>query len=204
MKKIKTLLLIITILLISGCGPKYKGYWCRYQETSTIVVLLNKDHTENQKNKISQVINKFEDIDSLNFYTREDYANEIGGNVNDMDIYDTYVVTFSSNNSIGTYIDELTKLKGVKEAKQSNAKTDISLYHIYSGRKYTYTNSDEANEEDLITGTYKEKDGVLTFIPDNTKLKTKMLYIKDGLICDDAQCKNIYFKSDDKCMPLEK
>ena len=59
---IKTLLLIITILLISGCGPKYKGYWCRYQETSTIVVLLNKDHTESQKNKISQVINKFEDI----------------------------------------------------------------------------------------------------------------------------------------------
>ena len=204
MKKIKTLLLICIILLISGCGPKYKGYWCRYQETSTIVVLLNKEHTESQKNKISQVINKFEDIDSLNFYTRQDYANEIGGNVEDMDIYDTYVVTFSSNNNIGSYIDEVSKLKGVKEAKQSNAKTDISLYQIKFGKKYTYTSSDEAKEEDIITGRYKEKDGVLTFIPDNTKLKTTMLYLKDGLICEDAQCKNIYFKSDDKCMPLEK
>ena len=204
MKKIKFLLLICTVLLISGCGPKYKGYWCRYQETSTIVVLLERDHTTAQKDKVSQTINKFEDIDSLNYYTREDYANEIGGNANDMDIYDTYVVTFSSNNNIGTYIDELAKLKGVKEAKQSNAKTDISLYHIISSKRYTYTNSDEAKEEDLVTGKYKDKDGVLTFVPNNTKLQTKMLYVKDGLICEDAQCKNIYFKSDDKCMPIEK
>lgn len=203
MKRIKILLMITCLLLITGCGPKYKGYWCRYQEASTVVVLLEKNHTEAQKNKISDTINKFEDIDALHYYTREDYANEIGGNVEDMDIYDTYVVSFSSNNSIGTYIEELNKLGGVKEAKQSNAKTDMSLYHFISSRRYTYANSDEAKEEDLVTGIYKEKDGVLTFIPDNAQLKTTMLYLKDGLICEDSMCKKIYFRSDNKCMPLE-
>lgn len=199
MKKSLILVIICLCLLLTGCGNKYKGYWCNYDETATIVVLLNRDNTEKEREIISNKIEEFQNVISNSYYSREDYAKELGSDIDNLDIYDTFVIQFESLDSIGTYIEELEKLNGVKSAEQSNAKTNISLYNIEDFGKYTYTNSDEATEADLEKGHYKIKNGVITFTPDDENAKTKLLYIKDDLLCGDANCTEIYASSNSSC-----
>ena len=48
-KKIYTTLLIIMTLFLTGCGNEYKGYWCTYDETATIVVLFKDGYKPSDK-----------------------------------------------------------------------------------------------------------------------------------------------------------
>ena len=197
MKKYLTIGLVMVLsLLLCGCG-KYKGYWCNYEDTATIVVLYKDDITDAQKKKIEDTIDDFENIRNRSEYTKDDYAQQIGGDVNDL--HSAYVVTFSSHDYIGDYIEQLKKLDGVLSTQQEIAKTNISLYNLGSFGKYTYSDSDEANNDDLETGKYKIKKGVITFKPSDSSKATKLLYTKNGLLCGDADCNQIYAKSDDKC-----
>lgn len=201
-KGIKILLLFTIAMLMTGCGNKYKGYWCNYEETSTILVLLEHDNTAKDREAIEAKIASFENVASSNYYSREDYAEEIGENTDNLDIYATYFIVFSSMDSIGTYVKELQELSGVKSAEQNSAKSNMSLYNIKSWGKYTYTNSDEATEKDLETGKYKIKRGVISFTPKGDG-ETKLLYTKNGLICGDAECNKIYAKSTSTCTPIQ-
>lgn len=195
-RKVFIFILLSVTFLLTGCGTKYKGYWCRYDETSTIVVLLDKDISKDNTAKIENKIKNFENIAGINFYSKDDYKEELGDNP---DIYETFVVSFDSNDFIGTYIDELNEMDGVFSAEQSNAKNNISLYNLKSWGKYTYTDSDEATEEELENGKYKIKKGVITFSPNEQEKKEKLLYIKDGLLCEDATCSKIYARSNATC-----
>lgn len=205
MKKITIIIIGLICLTLSGCGKnEYEGYWCNYNETSTIIVLLEQENTEAQRQAIENKINTFSNIaEDPKFYTREQYAADMGENVEDIDIYDTYVISFNSMDSIGTYVEELKTLKGVKEAKQSYAKTNMSLYYLGDKKKYTYTNSDEATDKDLIKGKYKIKNGAITFKPNKEEQTTDMLYIKDGFLCGDAACSEIYTKTDSTCKSIK-
>lgn len=201
MKKKIFIIILLTLLCtaLTGCKNKYKGYWCNYTETSTIVVLLNRENTSENRKLIEEKINNFENLESYNYYSRDDYAAELGENVENLDIYDTYVISFNSMDHIGTYREELEKMENVRSAEQSNAKTNISLYNIKSWGEYTFTDSDEATENELEAGKYKLKNGVITFTPKDSKSKTKLLYTKDGLLCGDADCTKIYARSNATC-----
>ena len=65
-------------LVLGGCSNKYVGYWCKYNETSTIVVLLNDNVTEEQKQIIENKINGFENVETVNYYSKDDYLKELG------------------------------------------------------------------------------------------------------------------------------
>ena len=97
----------------------------------------------------------------------------------------------------------LNNMAGVKEAKQSYSKTNMSLYYIGKNKKYTYTNSDEASEDEKIKGKYQIKNGVITFSPNKKEDTTDMLYIKDGFLCKDAACNEIFSKTDSTCKSLK-
>ncbi len=196
--KIVSLLVILTFIL-TGCGNKYKGYWCNYKELSTIVVQLEDDHTDEQVTAIEQKAANYDNVSSTNYITREDYAKEQGIDIDELDIHDTYVIYFSSMDSIGTYIDEIKEMNGVLSADQNYAKANISLFNLKSWGKYTFTDSDEAKEEDKETGSYKMKNGVITFTPKGSKTSTRMLYIKDNHLCGDADCNEIYAESTETC-----
>jgi len=199
-KNIKILaLLIILPIILTGCGNKYKGYWCNYKELSTIVVQLKDDHTDADVEAIQKKAATYDNVSSTNYITREDYAKEQGISIDDLDIHDTFVIYFSSMDSIGTYIDEIEELDGILEVDQNYAKANISLYNLKSWGKYTFTDSDESNEEDLEKGTYRIKDGVITFTPSDSKTSTKLLYIKDNHLCGDPDCNEIYAESTDTC-----
>lgn len=204
MKK-KIIMLLLLILLSTGCKKnEFEGYWCNYNETSTIIVLLEVNNTEAQRFDITNTIYTFDNLaEDPKYYTREQYAQDMGESIDDIDIYDTYVISFNSNDSINQYVEKLSKMPGVKEAKQSYSKTNMSLYHIGKNKKYTYTNSDEAKDEEKIKGKYQMKNGVITFKPNKKEDKTDMLYIKDGFLCKDAACNEIFTKTDSSCKSLK-
>ena len=198
MKKIITLgILILVSILLTGC-TSYKGYWCNYDESSTIVILFTHDHKDKDRERVEAKIADFENVQSSNYYAREDYAESIG-DINENDIYDAYVISFDSMDNIGTYIEELSEMSGIEKVEQGSAKNDISIYNLKSFIKYTYTNSDEATENELETGKYKIKKGIITFTPDNEDGETKILYTKDGQLCGDAACNKIYARSNATC-----
>lgn len=198
MKKLKLLVLVVVACALTGCGKSYVGYWCNYEETSNIEIQIEHDITDNQRQTIEDTFNKYENLKKVDNITREEFARDLGQDPNSLDIYEAYVLTFDSNDSIGTYIEELGKLPGVHEANQYSAKTVMSLYNIEKHKKYTFTDSDEPNESDIETGTYKIKKGVITFTKSD-KSKTRMLYIKNGHLCGDAECNKIYASSDANC-----
>ena len=157
------------------------------------------DHTDAHVEAIQKKASTYDNVSSTNYITREDYAKEQGISIDDLDIHDTFVIYFSSMDSIGTYIDEIKELDGILEVDQNYAKANISLYNLKSWGKYTFTDSDESNEEDLEKGTYRIKDGVITFTPSDSKTSTKLLYIKDNHLCGDPDCNEIYAESTDTC-----
>ncbi len=189
-------LVVILSVFLTGCG-KYNGYWCNYEDTATIVVLYKDNITDAQKKKIEDTIDDFENIRNRTEYTKEDYAEQIGGDAEDL--HSAYVVTFNSHDYIGDYIEELKKLDGVLSTQQETAKTNISLYNLKSFGKYEYSDSDESTDKDLETGKYKIKKGVITFKPKDSSKATRLLYTKNGLLCGDADCTKIYAKSNNKC-----
>lgn len=189
------------VFFVLQSNKEYLGYWCKYKETATIVVLLKDDYTQKQKTTIEDKIKSYSDIEAISTFSKEEYANQIGEDANEMDIHDAIVATFSSMNAIGTYIEEIKKMDGVLGTEQSYAKNNINLYNLKKHGKYTYADSDEALKEDIINGKYKEKNGVLTFKPEGKNKKEILLYYRDGILCEDAACSKLFFRSDKNCKP---
>ena len=93
-------------------------------------------------------------------------------------------------------------MPGVKEAKQSNAKNNMSLYELKSNGTYTYKDSDEATKEDAVTGKYKIEKGIIKLTPSKEGEKLKILYTKNGRLCEDTDCNKIYSHGKDNCSSL--
>ena len=166
-------------------------------------MLLNTNHKQSDREKIQAKIDTFEHVTSVEFISREDYAADLGEDPNKIDIYDTYRISLSTMDSIGTYIYDLNQMSGVLRAEQNYAKSDLSLFNIKAWGKYTYTDSDEATTADLEYGKYKMKKGVLTFTPESKNGEVKLLYTKDGYLCGDASCTEIYSRSNSTCTDKE-
>ena len=198
MKKIKIIIILFIAFTLTGCGKNYVGYWCNYEETSNIEIQVEHDINESQREALENTFNKYENLKKVDNITREEFARDLGEDPNSLDIYEAYVLTFDSNDSIGTYIEELSTLPGVHEANQYSAKTVMSLYNIQKHKKYTFTDSDEPNNQDIESGTYKVKKGVITFTS-NDKTKSRLLYIKNGHLCGDVECNKIFASSDENC-----
>ena len=198
MKKIKVLFLLLILFALTACGNKYVGYWCNYQETATIIVLLEDNVTEAQKAAIEKTVNKYENLTSLNLISKEEYARQLGKSADGLDIYASYFLTFSSMDSIGTYVEELSQMPGVHEANQSSAKSNMKIFKMEKNKTYTFTDSDEPHESDIEHGKYKIKKGVITFTNKENK-ETKILYIKNNHLCGDTDCNQIYAPSNETC-----
>ena len=196
-------IIVVANIISSKNVGEYKGYWCMYEESSNILLKLKDNHTKKDREKIEATIETFESVTSVSYMSKEQYAEDIGGDPNEMDIYATYFISLSTLDSIGTYIEELKKLDGVYEVEQHSAKTNVSLFNIKSWGEYTFTDSDEATTDQLEYGNYKVKKGVITFTPDEKGKQTKILYMKDGYLCGNAACTKIYAKSNSTCQPVE-
>lgn len=202
MKKVGLVgIMFLFIIILSGCGNKeFVGYWCRYDEASVVTVMLENDISEENKNLIKDKLTEYGEATNFVYYSREDYAKMINEDINSIDIYATFVVSYASNNYIGTLVNELKTMNGVHEALQTSAKNNMLLYNLKKDGTYEFTDTDEATDDDYVGGKYKIKKGVVTFT-DKDK-KTSLLYTKDGHLCVDADCNKIFAKTDENCRPL--
>lgn len=191
-KAIMVSVILVFVIFLAGCGNKYEGYWCRYTENASIVILLDDNITAEENDELIKTITSYDNLLSYTYYDKSIFDEEI------TDIYNSYFVSFDSTDGVTSYIEQIVKLPGVLDATQNSAKTDFEFYHLDRNNKYTFANSDEALEEDIISGKYKIKNGVITFTPNDSD-NTKMLYIKDDHLCSDAQCTLIFAKSNEKC-----
>ncbi len=202
-KKFLLVIVIIGLFLIICASiyrwqsnKKYQGYWCSYTEHSLVVVQLKDGHTEKQDQELEKLAETFENVISVNPAPKEGYEDGLGPNP---DINDAYVISFSTLDNVGTYIEEIEKLDFVVNVNQQSAKSNMSLYNLKSFNNYTFSDSDEALEEDIETGKYKIKNGVITFTPKNKDEQTKLLYIKDKHLCSDPECTRIFASTNETC-----
>lgn len=107
------LLIALGVILYKQNQPKYEGYWCSYQEKATIVVMLKDGYTKEQREAIENKISKYEDVQATGFFSKDEYATEMGLSPDEIEMYDVIVASFTSMDAIGTYVEELTKLDGV-------------------------------------------------------------------------------------------
>ena len=191
MKKVIGLLLI-SLFIISGCSKKsYEGYWCTYQEEAMIIILLDKDISTKNKDNVEDTINTFEDLESYDYISRKDLAENDSNN----NLYDTYFVHLDSVTNIDNYIASLANVKGIHSTTKSINKNNLSLYNLKNKKEFTYqTNLNDPAT--IIEGTYKIKDNKIVFKSDK---EVPELYIKDNFICLDKNCNTIYSKTNNLC-----
>ena len=191
MKKVIGLLLI-SLFIISGCSKKsYEGYWCTYQEEAMIIILLDKDISTKNKDNVEDTINTFEDLESYDYISRKDLAENDSNN----NLYDTYFVHLDSVTNIDNYIASLTNVKGIHSTTKNINKNNLSLYNLKNKKEFTYqTNLNDPAT--IIEGTYKIKDNKIVFKSDK---EVPELYIKDNFICLDKNCNTIYSKTNNLC-----
>lgn len=202
-KKVTIIIVVIAILILLSLAiyrirdnKKYQGYWCNYEERASIVVLLKEGHTEKQIEELLEKVEEFDNVLNVNYNPKDVIEAQLG---TETDILDAYQISFSSLDSIGTYIEELKEFDVVVDATQEIAKINMSLYNLQAWGKYTFTDSDEAEEEDIETGKYQIKNGVIVFTPKDKKNETKMLYIKNDHLCFDSDCTKVFATSNETC-----
>lgn len=177
MKKIA--ILIISLLLLSGCSNKFKGTWCLYSEISTSLVILNDDVTSEQINLINQYIKSLKDVRSFDLVDNIEEANKM------INIY------YMDKTNVESYENRLRTYKGVKRVEnkilnQAKEKLVLSkdsyVYGINLNTEYsTETNGTYRIEEDTVILDHKNE-----------------FYFKNRFLCKDKDCNVIFTKSNKK------
>lgn len=195
MKKLKLLFILICLIFLSGCDKKdYIGYWCSYEETGTIIVLLDQNITEKEKNNLEDIINTYEDMTTYDFISKENLAQDNNSDISS--IYDTYFIYFNSTETIDEALLTIQSTKGVFSATKENIKSNIAFYNLDKNKKFTYKDNIDNEDGIKISGKYKVKDNKITF---KSAEKVNDLYIKDGFICGDENCDKIFTKTNELC-----
>lgn len=190
----KYLLGLIVIIMCFGCSNKdYDGYWCKYQETGTIVVLLD-NASDKAKTTINQTIESLEGLQNYDFVSKEDFKSNLDDSSN-IEVYDTYFIYFDSINAIDDNIIKLSSLEGVKSATKNNIKSNVTLYHL-DNNKYTLKNTTDKTSDNEEEGKFSIKDNEITL---NSNGTISTLFIKDEYLCSDESCNTIYRKSNELC-----
>ena len=170
MKRIKVLFLILGLVLLSGCGNKFEGTWCKYSDVATTLVILNNDIEDSQIDAITNYIKSYDIIDRI-----EEASKMI-------------TVYYKSEENITTYENNIKEFNGVNKIKSTRVNEVVDKLVV---KKEDYTlgrslNNLTANE---MSGKYKIENNTL-LLDDNVKF-----YYKNKYLCYDEACNNVLTKS---------
>lgn len=184
----KLVILCSILMLICGCKKKtYDGYYCNYQEQGVMIVLLDQNITNNQKDEINKKINSFEGLINYDFVDKEAL-----GATSTNDLYDTYFIYLKNSDILETYLLDLQNTKGVYEATKSIVKDNISLYN-FDGKNYHFQNI--IDSDNRIEGIFKVKKNIIEFDSEDVPI----IYLKDEFLCLDENCNKILTKTNELC-----
>lgn len=179
MKKIRLVILMIGILIITGCS-KLEGTWCTYTETYSSLVLTDNSITSEQLDNIKKVVANLEYLKSFDVVDDLESGNPV------INIY--FNVKEGMDNSEAL----LNNLKGVKRVEKKSFEIPKEKL-IIDKNSYVYgTNLDN------VDAFLNEGEAILN--KDEVYLKEDDLtfYYRDNLLCKDLECNNTFQKSRNK------
>lgn len=197
MKKLKLIMMCsILLVLITGCGNKYKGYWCNYDEAGTIIVELKTNNSKSDRNTIEKVINNFNDLASFDFLPKDSFTDTDNG-----EAFDTYLIYFNDTSILDEHVITLKKLKGVKDVEKNYIKNNVKLYEFVDNKNYKYQDGLGVEDNLKVKGKYKIGEEVIKLESPANKSE---LIIKDKYLCADKDCNTIFTKTDKNCDKIHK
>lgn len=191
MKKIRMLLLIISVALLTACknNEEVEGYWCNYEEKAVITVLIENNITDRVKENIEDTINTIENLDRYDFLL----ASNFDSTSSNEKMHDIYFIYLKNSDYLDDSVILLQNTKGVYSVSKNMNKENLNLYHLTKGT-FTYQN-DLTEEAEKIEGKYKIKNNKISF--DNEKVTS--IYIKDKFLCLDEGCNKILIETNSLC-----
>lgn len=175
MKK-KVLVLVLAILLLSGCN-KFKGTWCRSTEVFGAIIVTKSEATDKQ---ISNIENKIKEFGNYKSYDVIDSLEK--GN--------TSITIYFSDNSKATGLVEMAKsLAGVEKVEKKSFIVTSEKLEVKGKKEFIYSTNLDNVDALVEKGNYiLNDDGTLSITNNRT------FYLKDKFVCTDSDCTNILSK----------
>ena len=175
MKK-KILVLVMSLLLLSGCN-KFKGTWCRSTEVFGTIIVTKTGVTDKQ---ISNIENKIKEFGNYKSYDIIDSIEK--GN--------TSITTYFTENAKATELVELVKnLDGVDKVEKKSFIVTSEKLEVKGKKQFIYSTNLDNVDALVEKGEYSlNDDGTLSIYGDRT------FYLKDKFVCTDVDCNNILRK----------
>ena len=176
MKKFYIGVLVLVVILLSGCGSKFKGTWCRYVEVPSSLVVLKAEVSEEEYQKILQYIGT---ITNLRSY---DIVNDIEDATTLVNIY------YMNEENIANYENDFRSLSGVSKVENKRISVVEDKLTI-NDKNYIFDTSLNSLAASEVKGNYNIKDDLLT-LEGGTKF-----YFKNKFLCYDDACNKFLTKS---------
>jgi len=176
MKKIKVILPLLFILLLTGCGSKFEGTWCKYSDVATTLVILSNDISDDDMNKITEYIKTIKDLKSYDIIDKIEDASKM------------ITIYYKSEDNIDGYEDKLREYNGITKIKSTKQNAVVDEL-IIKKDTYVYDKSLTSLDAYEYKGKYKVEDNVIE-LDEGIKF-----YYKDNFLCYDKDCNNLLIKT---------
>ena len=176
MKRIKVLLMLAILVILSGCTNKFEGTWCKYSDVATTLVILSNDISDNDLNKITTYIAKLSNLKSYDIIDKIEEASKM------------ITIYYKDENKIEVYEKDLKNFTGVKTLKSSKMNTVVDKL-VLKNSDYTFGKSLNSLDAQETKGKYKENGNSITL--DNGI----NFYYKDKFLCYDEGCNDLMSKA---------
>ena len=175
-KRIKVLLLIMMVGLVSGCASKFQGTWCRYSDVATSLVILDYDISDEDLYKITEYVKTIENLKSFDVIDKIEEASKM------------VTIYYKNEDNIEEYQNTLKTYNGVRDIKFTSLNTVLDKLVIKRDSFILDKDLNELNASE-IKGTYTIENNTLK-LDNNTEL-----YYKNKFLCYDKNCDELLTKA---------
>lgn len=177
LKNIKYLLVISLCFLLTGCSKDFIGTWCLYTETPSSLVVLDKDISESDLNKLKEYIeNNIKDLKTYDVIDKIEESNQM------------ITIYYTKSDNISAYQEEMSSLSGIDNIIEKELNTSVEKLDI-TKKDYTYGTQLDTIYAANTNGKYEIKNNIIT-LDNDTKF-----YYKDSYLCYDEACSRFLTKS---------
>ena len=176
MKRVKVLLLIISVILLSACSNKFHGTWCKYSDVATSLVILNSDISDDQIDRITNYVKTLENLKSYDIIDRIEEATKM------------ITIYYKNEDNIDQIDAQLKKYDGVSKVKSSRVNEIVDKL-VVKKEEYIYDKSLNNLSANETKGKYQIDNNTL-ILENDVKF-----YYKNKFLCYDEGCNEVLIKA---------
>ena len=176
MKRVKVILLLSALFIVSACSNKFEGTWCKYSDVATTLIILDENVTDKQ---IENITNYVKTIDSLKSYDIIDRIEEASKMI---------TIYYKNDENIENYENNIKKYSGITKIKSSKVNEIVDKL-VINKDNYVYDKSLNNLSANESKGSYKINNNTLILDSD-----VKFFY-KNKFLCYDEGCNELLTKA---------